>query len=103
MNAEEHQQDLNLVHELLQKHQLFLCIDKSTFFPPRVLFCGYIIDKDGVHMDPEKIKVIPGWPAPTIVHEVRQITSFDVLKISGSEAYLTRTTISRSPLWMLCR
>ena len=30
-------------------------------------------------------------------------TSFDVLKISGGEAWLTRTAISRSPLWMLCR
>ena len=33
----------------------------------------------------------------------RQITSFDVLKISGGEAWLTRTAISRSPLWMVCR
>ena len=33
----------------------------------------------------------------------QQITSLDVLKISGGEAYLTRTAISRSPLWMLCR
>ena len=33
----------------------------------------------------------------------QQITSFDVLKISGGEAWLTRTAISRSPLWMLCR
>ena len=32
-----------------------------------------------------------------------QITSLDVLKTSGGEAYLTRTAISRSPLWMLCR
>ena len=32
----------------------------------------------------------------------RQITSFDVLKISSGGTYLTRTTISRSPLWMLC-
>ena len=35
-------------------------------------FCGYIIDKDGVHMDPKNIKVIRGWLAPTNVHEVRQ-------------------------------
>ena len=33
----------------------------------------------------------------------RQITSFDVLKISGGETYLTHTTISTSPLLMLCR
>ena len=33
----------------------------------------------------------------------QQITSFDVLKISGGEAWLTRTAISRLPLWMLYR
>ena len=57
-DADEHQRHLDLVHELLRKHRLFPCIDKSTFFQSRVSFCGYIIDKDGVHMDPEKIKVI---------------------------------------------
>ena len=32
----------------------------------------------------------------------QQITSFDVLKISSGEAWLTRTAISRSPSWILC-
>ena len=71
-DADEHQRHLDLVHELLCKHQLFPCIDKSTFFQSRGPFCRYIIDQDGVHMDPEKIKVIRGWPPPTTVHEVRQ-------------------------------
>ena len=63
---------LDLVRELLHQHHLFSCIDKSTCFKSRVPFCGYIIDRDGVHMDPEKIKVIQGWRPPTTVHEVRQ-------------------------------
>ena len=63
---------LDLVHELLRQHKLLPCIDKSTFFQSRVPFCGYIIDKDGVHMDPKHIKVIRGWPPPTTVYEVRQ-------------------------------
>ena len=71
-DGNEHQQHLGLVHELLRQHQVFPCIDRSTFFQSRVPFCGYIIDKDGVHMDPEKIKVIRRWPPPTTVHEVRQ-------------------------------
>ena len=57
-DADEHQRHLDLVHELLRKHQLFPCSDKSTSFRSGLPFCGYIIDKDGVHMDPEKIKVI---------------------------------------------
>ena len=71
-NGDEHQRHLDLVHELLRQHQLFPCIDKSTFFQSRVPFCGYSIDGDGVHMDPKKIKVIRGWPPPSTVHEVRQ-------------------------------
>ena len=65
-NAEEHQQHLDLLHKLIQQQQLFPCIDKSTFFKPRVPFSGYIINKNGVHMDAKKIKVIPGWPAPSM-------------------------------------
>ena len=33
----------------------------------------------------------------------RQITSFAVWNISGGGIYLTHITISRQPLWMLCR
>ena len=75
-DADEHQRHLNFVHELLRQHQLFPRIEKSTFFQSCVPFCGYIIDRDGVHMDPEKIKVIRGWPPPTTVHEVRQFIGF---------------------------
>ena len=71
-DADEHQRHLDLVHELLRQHQVFPCIDKSTLFQSQVPFCGYIIDRDGVHMDPKKTKVIRGWPLPTTVHEVRQ-------------------------------
>ena len=39
-DAEEHQSHLALVHELLRRHQLFPCIDESTFFQSRVPFCG---------------------------------------------------------------
>ena len=49
--AEEHQQPLDLVQRLLQQHQLVPCIDQSTFFQPRVAFCGYMIYTDGLHLD----------------------------------------------------
>ena len=75
-DAEEHQRHLNLVHELLRRHQLFFCIDESTFFQPGVPLCGYIINEDRVHMVPERIKVIRGWPTATTVHEVRQFIRF---------------------------
>ena len=70
-DTDEHHQNLDSVHDVLRQQQLFPCINESTFFGSRVLFCGCIINRDGLHMDPEKIKVIQGWPPPTTVHEVR--------------------------------
>ena len=69
-DTDEHQRNIDLVHDVLRQQQLFPCINESTFFQSRVPFCGYIINGDGLHMDPEKIKVIEGWPPPTTVHEV---------------------------------
>ena len=86
-DADEHQRHLDLVHALLRQHQLFPCIDKSTFFQSRVPFCGYIIDRDGVHMDPEKIKVIRGWPPPSTVHEIRQFIGLCGLYQQFGEGY----------------
>ena len=88
-DAEEHQGHLDLVHELLHQHQLFPCIDKSTFLQAEVPSCGYNIDKDGVHMDPEKIKFIRGSPLPTTVHEVRQfigLCGFYQQSVAGFQA-----------------
>ena len=51
------------------------CFPASNFLRSsshEFLFCGYTIDKDGVHMKAEKIKVILDWPAPSTIHEVRQ-------------------------------
>ena len=47
-NAQEHQQHLDLLHDLLQQPELFPCIDKPIAFKPQVPFCGDIINKDGV-------------------------------------------------------
>jgi len=36
-----------------------------------VVFLGFIVNKNGVHVDPTKIKVIQEWPTPNNVGEVR--------------------------------
>ena len=34
-------------------------------------FLGHIISKDGIAVDPEKIKAVVEWPAPKSVTEIR--------------------------------
>jgi hypothetical protein len=36
-----------------------------------VQYLGYIVDENGVHVDPSKIQVIHDWPAPTTLTELR--------------------------------
>ena len=37
----------------------------------QVQYLGYIIDEQGVHVDPAKIQVIRDWPSPTTLTELR--------------------------------
>ena len=46
---------------ILRVNQLYANIDKSTFYVDSVVFLGLVVNKNGVHVDPEKIKVIQEW------------------------------------------
>ena len=37
----------------------------------QVTFLGFIMSKDGVSADPEKIRAIVEWPEPRTLHDVR--------------------------------
>ena len=64
---------------MLRDNSLFVNIDKCTFYVDNVVFLGFIINKNGVHVDPKKIKAIKEWPTPQNVGDVRSfhgLTSF---------------------------
>lgn len=44
---------------------------KLQFAEPEVAFCGYILNADGVKIDPNKIKAITEFPEPTNLTELR--------------------------------
>ena len=68
---EEHKEHLRVVFEELRAHQLYVNAKKSEFFLQEIRYLGHIISKDGIRMDPEKLKVIEEWPVPKNIHEVR--------------------------------
>ncbi|MCO5581251.1 hypothetical protein L7F22_035129 [Adiantum nelumboides] len=67
----EHMEHLRAVFETLQKERLVVNGKKSEFFMEEIHFLGHIVSKDGVKMDPPKIKAIQDWPEPVNFHEVR--------------------------------
>ncbi|GKE26564.1 putative reverse transcriptase domain-containing protein, partial [Tanacetum coccineum] len=63
-SEEEHAEHLKLILELLKKEELYAKFSKCDFWLSRVQFLGYVIDSEGIHMDPAKIESIKDWASP---------------------------------------
>ncbi|GJZ84417.1 putative quercetin 3-O-methyltransferase 1 [Tanacetum coccineum] len=61
---DEHLDHLREVLKVLQEHQLFVNLKKCSFMTHKLLFLGFKVSADGIHVDDEKIKVKQEWPTP---------------------------------------
>ncbi|GJX68811.1 transposon ty3-I gag-pol polyprotein [Tanacetum coccineum] len=68
---DEHLNHLREVLKVLQEHQLFVNLKKCSFMTHKLLFLGFVVSVDGIHVDDEKIKVIQEWPTPQTIGDVR--------------------------------
>lgn len=76
-SLEDHREKVRLVLKKLQEAGLQLDIGKCEFEVKSVKYLGYIIDVGrGLRMDPEKVKAIEDWHAPTSVRGVRSFLGF---------------------------
>ncbi|GJX38873.1 putative reverse transcriptase domain-containing protein [Tanacetum coccineum] len=71
-NKQEHEEHLKLILELLKKDELYAKFSKCEFWFPKVQFLGYVIDSQGIHVDPAKIESIKDGASPNSPMEIRQ-------------------------------
>ncbi|GJX84420.1 putative reverse transcriptase domain-containing protein [Tanacetum coccineum] len=71
-NKKEHEEHLKAILELLKKEELYAKFSKCEFWIPKVQFIDHVIDSQGIHVDPAKIKSIKDWASPKISMEIRQ-------------------------------
>ncbi|GJR02239.1 putative reverse transcriptase domain-containing protein [Tanacetum coccineum] len=71
-SKEEHSEHLKIILDLLKKEKLYAKFSKCDFWLESVQFLGHVINSEGVHVDPAKIRAIKNWPAPTSPTEVRK-------------------------------
>ncbi|GJS58189.1 putative reverse transcriptase domain-containing protein [Tanacetum coccineum] len=69
-NQEEHVEHLRLVLELLKKEKLYAKFSKCEFWLREVQFLGHVINGNGIHVDPSKIKAVKNCKAPRTPTEV---------------------------------
>ena len=64
-STSEHMKHLRLVFEVLRKQKFYLNPKKMQLFAKELKILGYVIDQDGIKMDPGKVKSVTTWPTPT--------------------------------------
>lgn len=70
-SKEEHLEHLNLVLRTLQKENLLINLKKCSFMKEDLVYLGFVVSKEGLKMDPEKVQAIQNWPTPRSIFEVR--------------------------------
>nr|GFB46757.1 putative reverse transcriptase domain-containing protein [Tanacetum cinerariifolium] len=71
-DEKEHEEHLKTILELLKKEELYAKFSKCEFWIPKVQFLGHVIDSQGIHVDPAKIKSVKDWASPKSPTEIRQ-------------------------------
>nr|GEZ52081.1 putative reverse transcriptase domain-containing protein [Tanacetum cinerariifolium] len=67
----KHVEHLRLVLELLKREKLYAKFSKCEFWLRELQFLGCVINGNGIHVDPSKIKAIKKWKAPKTLTKVR--------------------------------
>lgn len=68
---DDHLIHLREVLTVLKENKLYINLKRCTFVTSRLVFLGYVVAAEGIHVDEEKVKAIQEWPTPRNVSEVR--------------------------------
>ena len=73
---EEHIEHIRLVLERLRIHKLYAKRSKCEFLRDSVDFLGFVIGREGVSVEPDRIRSIQEWPLPASVRDIRVFIGF---------------------------
>ena len=69
---DEHDKNLRIFFQRCREKNIQLNKEKFVFRSDTISFMGHTIGKDGLTTDPEKVKAISEYPAPTSIDELRR-------------------------------
>ena len=70
-DRKEHAHHLRLVLHRLEAKKLYAKFKKCEFWLEQVVFLGHVVSKDGVAVDPAKVKAVLKWPQSKNMTEIR--------------------------------
>ena len=66
-----HYNHVQEVLAMLQTNELYINLKKCSFLTDKLLFLGYVVSVDGIHVDEDKVCAIREWPTPKTVSNVQ--------------------------------
>ena len=72
VNRKEHTQRLYAVLNRIQDAGITLNKSKCQFYCPQIIFCGYVIGKEGIQSDPAKMEALNNMPACKNVADIHR-------------------------------
>ncbi|GJP40371.1 hypothetical protein CLOM_g24641 [Closterium sp. NIES-68] len=73
---EQHLKDLDAVFQRLQQHRLITKGSKCEFLKQELEFLGYVISREGIRIDPKKLRAIQEWKPPTNLQQLQSFLGF---------------------------
>src|SRR6202048_2981912 len=75
-SRENHVRHVREILERLRRFGLYANADKCSFFKSEVDFLGFIVGREGIRMDPNRVETIANWPRPESVYDVQVFLGF---------------------------
>ena len=54
----------------MQANELYINLKKCSFLTNKLLFLGYVVSVDKIHVDEDKVCAVREWPTPKTVSDV---------------------------------
>ncbi|GAA5907915.1 hypothetical protein JCM5296_006131 [Sporobolomyces johnsonii] len=99
---EEHVKHVKTVLNTMRQACLFAKAEKCSFDEPSTEYLGFLVDREGIRMDPKKTESVRSWPQPSNLREVQSFLGFanfyrrfikDYSKIAHPLTRLTKKTV----------
>nr|GEU64074.1 putative reverse transcriptase domain-containing protein [Tanacetum cinerariifolium] len=98
-NRKDHEGHLKLILKLLKEEELYAKFSKCEFWLSKVQIFGHVVDSEGIHVDPAKIKAIKDWePMKKLTQKSMK---FDCRKKAEAAFQLLKQKLCSAPILAL--